>query len=485
MKRTEAALRESEERFRLAMHNVAAGLYTVDPEGLVTYMNPAAEAMLGWTHSELQGRSIHDVIHYKYPDGSPFPASACPALMTLENGVAVQEREDMFIRRNGDFFPVVYSASPLTRQGKTVGMVVGFRDDTSRREAERAIRESEQRFRAVANAAPVMIWMCDQDKLCTYVNQGWLDFTGRPVEAELGNGWADGIHPEDLEGYLEIYSKAFDQQKPFQNEYRCSRYDGEERWLLARGAPRFGADGALAGYIGSVTDVTERKQAEDVLSRMNQRLIEAQDEERRRVARELHDDISQQISLVLVGLERWRVHQSLVTEVREGIAEVIQQAVSLGRDVRALSYRLHSSNLDYLGLADAASGFCREISAQHKVEVNFQSENVNSDVPRAVSVCLFRVLQEALQNAIKYSGTRHFHVSLVGAPGEIQLTVQDSGIGFNPEEAIKKGGLGLTSMSERLKLVAGKVSIESRSGLGTTVHARVPLLAKSREQADS
>ena len=300
-KRTEAALRESEERFRLAMHNVAAGLYTVDPEGLVTYMNPAAEAMLGWTHSELQGRSIHDVIHYKYPDGSPFPASACPALMTLENGVAVQEREDMYIRRNGDFFPVVYSASPLTRQGKTVGMVVGFRDDTLRREAERAIRESEQRFRAVANAAPVMIWMCDQDKLCTYVNQGWLDFTGRPVEAELGNGWADGIHPEDLEGYLEIYSKAFDQQKPFQMEYRCRRYDGEERWLLARGAPRFGADGALAGYIGSVTDVTERKQAEDVLSRMNQRLIEAQDEERRRVARELHDDISQRISLDVGG----------------------------------------------------------------------------------------------------------------------------------------------------------------------------------------
>ena len=245
------------------------------------------------------------------------------------------------------------------------------------------------------------------------------------------------------------------------------------------------AKGRIIGASKVARDISDRKRAEEDLSRMNRRLIEAQDEERRRVARELHDDISQQISLVLVGLERWRVHQSLVTEVQEGIAEVIQQAVSLGRAVRALSHRLHSSSLNYLGLAEAASGFCREVSAQHKVKVIFQGENVSMDLPREVSVCLFRVLQEALQNAIRYSGTLHFHVSLVGAPGEIHLTVLDSGIGFDPEEAIKKGGLGLTSMRERMKLVDGKLYIESRLGLGTTVHAQVPLRAKSREQADS
>jgi PAS domain S-box-containing protein len=484
-KQTEAALRESEERFRLAMHNVAAGLYTLDTQGLVTYMNPAAETMLGWNLAELHGRNMHDVIHYKRPDGTPFPAHACPALHTLENGVAVQEREDTFIRRNGDFFPVVYSASPLKRRGKTVGMVLAFRDDTLRREAERAIRESEERFRTVANAAPVMIWMSGPDRLCTYVNQGWREFTGRSMEAELGNGWADGIHPEDVEGCFQTYTKAFDRKKPFQMEYRCRRHDGEERWLLSRGAPRFSADGSLAGYIGSVTDVTERKQAEDVLSRMSQRLLEAQEEERRRVARELHDDISQQISLMLLGLERCRIHPSLLTDVREGVAGIIQQAASLGRDVRALSHQLHSSNLDYLGLAEAASGFCREVSAQHKVEVVLHSENVDTDLARDISLCLFRVLQEAIQNAIKHSRTRSFHVSLIGGPHEIQLTVLDSGIGFNLEEAIKKGGLGLTSMRERLKLVNGKVSIESQLGLGTTVNARVPLRKGFGEQKDS
>jgi PAS domain S-box-containing protein len=362
-------------------------------------------------------------------------------------------------------------------------MVVGFRDDTLRRDAERAIRGSEERFRTVANAAPVMIWMSGLDKACTYVNQGWLDFTGRSIEAELGNGWADGIHPEDMEGCIETYSTAFDERKPFQMEYRCKRHDGEERWLVSQGRPRLHTDGSIAGYIGSVIDVTARKYAEQALSRMSQRLLEAQEDERRRIARELHDDISQQISLTLLGLERWRMHPSVLPEVREGIAAVIQQTANLGRDVRALSHQLHSSNLEYLGLAEAASGYCREISVQHKVEVHLQSENVSAELSRDVALCLFRVLQEALQNAIKYSRTRHFHVSLIGRTGEIQLTVWDSGVGFSPEEAIKKGGLGLTSMRERLKLVDGKVSIESQVGKGTTIHARVPVRPKREGSA--
>ena len=197
-KRRDATLRESEERFRLAMNNVASGVYTLDLNGLVTYVNPAAEAMFGWTNAELLGRKMHDVTHYKHPDGSPFPASDCPGLQVLQKGVELREFEDTFIRKDGRFFPVVYSASPLKTEGETVGIVVGFRDDTLRREAEQAVRESEQRFRLVANAAPVLIWMSGVDKLCTYFNQGWLEFTGRSLEAELGNGWTQGVHPDDV-----------------------------------------------------------------------------------------------------------------------------------------------------------------------------------------------------------------------------------------------------------------------------------------------
>ena len=181
------------------MHNVASGVYTLDPNGLVTYVNPAAEAMLQWTNAELLGRKMHEVTHYKHLDGSPFPASDCPGLQVLQYGIERREQEDTFIRRDGSFFPVVYSASPLKTEGQTVGIVVGFRDDTLRRDAERAMRESEERFRLMSDTAPVMVWMSGLDKLCTYFNRRWLEFTGRPLEAELGNGWVEGVYPDDVD----------------------------------------------------------------------------------------------------------------------------------------------------------------------------------------------------------------------------------------------------------------------------------------------
>jgi PAS domain S-box-containing protein len=151
-KQMAAALRESEARFRhlfensrAVMNTVAEGLYTVDVQGLVTYLNPTAEALFGWTSAELMGRKMHDATHYRHPDGTPFPAGECAGLQVLQSGVVLQEYEDVFIRKDGSFFPVVYSAAPLTESGQTVGIVVSFRDDTERRRAEEALKEAAQR----------------------------------------------------------------------------------------------------------------------------------------------------------------------------------------------------------------------------------------------------------------------------------------------------------------------------------------------------
>jgi len=320
-----------------------------------------------------------------------------------------------------------------------------------------------------------MIWMAGTDRLCTYVNQPWLEFTDRPLEAELGNGWVKSVHPEDLKGCMDAYTQAFDRRESFQMEYRLRRHDGQYRWLSDIGVPRFNPDHSFAGYIGTCTDVTERKLAEESLADIGRKLIEAHEEERTWIARELHDDVNQRIALLAVELNRW--NQQLppsAVEFHDHIHHASLRLSEIAKDIQALSHRLHSSKLEYLGIVAAAKSFCKELSEQQKADIDFSHTNIPRSVPKEISLCLFRVLQETLQNAVKHSGVRHFRVELRGTEGEIQLTVSDLGVGFDQQDAIHRRGLGLISMRERMQLVSGEISIKSQPGAGTTIHARVP-----------
>ena len=343
-----------------------------------------------------------------------------------------------------------------------------------------AMREGEERFRLVANAAPVLIWMSGPDKLCNYFNQPWLEFTGRPIELELGNGWAEGVHPEDLERCLDTSTKAFDGRESFKVEYRLRRHDREYRWLLGTAVPRFNRDGSFAGYIGSCIDITERKRGEEALASVSRRLIEAQEQERARIARELHDDIVQRLALIAVELEK--LHQELPNppKIRSRMGELHSQTTAIATDIQTLSHELHSTKLEYLGIEAAMRGFCKEFGKQHKAEIDFKSHDLPSPLSPDISLCLFRVLQEALQNSAKHSGARHIEVRLWGTSDEIHLMVKDSGIGFDNEAAKSRGGLGLISMEERLKLLKGTFSVESEPEGGTTIRARVPLSLDSK-----
>jgi signal transduction histidine kinase len=258
-------------------------------------------------------------------------------------------------------------------------------------------------------------------------------------------------------------------------EYRVRRNDGEYRWIVDAGVPRFNPDGSFAGYIGSCLDITDRKLAEEALASVGSRLIEAHEEERTWIARELHDDIGQRIALLAVELERLdpRAPGSLVAD--EPFQHARQRVFELGKDIQALSHRLHSSKLEYLGLVNASRSFCRELSEQRNVRIAFKHSELPSAVPKEISLCLFRVLQEALQNAVRHSGAQGFVVEVQGAQDGIRLIVSDSGIGFDWRHAINGRGLGLISMRERLRLVNGELSIQSVPGRGTTVLARVPL----------
>jgi len=339
-----------------------------------------------------------------------------------------------------------------------------------------ALRESEERFRLMASTAPVLIWMSGTDRLCTYVNKSWLDFTGRTLESELGNGWSEGVHPEDLSRCLDTYTRALDRREEFRMEYRLRRHDGEYRWMLDIGVPRFNPKGSFVGYIGSAIDVTDHKKAEDALSGVSGRLIEAQEEERRFIARELHDDMSQRVALLAIEVQKLEdtLPQSSPA-LRSQTAEISKRTLEISKEVQSLSHRLHSSKLDLLGVVAAMKGFCNELKAKQEVEINFAHSAVPQSLSRDISLCLFRVFQEALRNAVKYSGVRHFEANLRGVPGAILLTVRDSGVGFNVEEVMKDHGIGLISMRERVSLVKGTISIASKPTAGTEINVRIPV----------
>jgi PAS domain S-box-containing protein len=338
------------------------------------------------------------------------------------------------------------------------------------------LRESEERFRLIANTAPVMIWMSDTEKQITYLNQTWLDYTGRALEAALGHRWIEALHPDEVERCRDVYVNAFEQRERFQVDHRLRHHDGEYRWVETVGVPRYGADGSFVGYIGTAIDVTERKLAEEALSTVSQKLIEAHEEERSRIAGELHDDIGQRLALVSVRLGVLKQSPpASAADLDQELGEVYQQVGDLASDIQALSHGLHPPKLELLGLDAAVAGLCEELSKRHGLTIDVHFENIPKALPPEISLCLYRVVQEALQNVVKHGGSRRAHVFLNGHSNTINLTVKDSGVGFHPHAAMRGPGLGLTSMKERLKVVGGQLSIHSQQGHGTTIRAVAPV----------
>jgi signal transduction histidine kinase len=256
-------------------------------------------------------------------------------------------------------------------------------------------------------------------------------------------------------------------------EYRIRRHDGEYRWVLDNGNPHYGDDGTFHGHVGGCIDITDRREAEQSLRDLSRKLIVAQEEERRRIARELHDHLSQRLALLAIELQQLGTnppagHDALVAAIQD----LWHRTTEISSDVHSISHRLHPSRLEALGLVITIHGHCRDVS-RRGVRVHFSERNVPSDVPPDVALCLFRILEEAVTNAIQHGGATDVSVTLARVDQELVLRIEDTGRGFDPAGKVPTLGLGLVSMRERLHSLGGTLTVASAPGHGALIEARV------------
>ena len=343
---------------------------------------------------------------------------------------------------------------------------------TERKLAEEKLREYEKAI----EGSEEMIAVVDREYRYLIANRKFLSQRNMTKEQVVGH-----LVPEVLnKGVFEAIAKEKLDEcfrgKVVRYEMRYTYPALGERDLLISNFPIEGP-GGVDRVACILQDITERKRAEEALSCMNRRVIEAEERERNRVAKDLHEDVGQRLALLAIGIEQLKNdHPNRTVELLDRMDAVWKQTLEILTDVKASAHELYSPRLEYLGVAAVMRIFCEEFGERKKVEIDFRSRGLPSLVQPEVSICLFRVLQEALQNGVKHSGVEKFRVQL-WSDDEIHLTVSDSGAGFDLEAARRGRGLGL--MEQRLRLVNGTFSVDSQPEKGTTVHASVPLRSAS------
>jgi PAS domain S-box-containing protein len=369
-----------------------------------------------------------------------------------------------------------------SRRGEAKRMLGTGVDITDQKRMEEALRESEARLRLAAETGRMYAfeWNIVTDAVVQSAEPVQMDGTPEPVRT-TGQQMLAGVHPDDLPRVTAAIGQLTPQNPICSVSYRMLRADGSRTWVEETARGFFDEHGKMLRMVGMVADVNERKLAEEALSSVNRRVIEAEEQERNRIAKELHEDIGQRLALLAIEIDELKTDAPRrIAEVRSRMEALWRQTVEILNDVKASAHELHSPRLEYLGIDAVMRCFCREFSERKEVEIDFKSDGLPSLVELDVSVCLFRVLQEALHNAVKHSGVEQFEVRLWEASNEVHLTIRDSGAGFDLEGAMNQKGLGLISMRERLKLLRGTFSIESQPSAGTTVHACVPLRAETK-----
>lgn len=329
--------------------------------------------------------------------------------------------------------------------------------------------------------ANILPWEADAESwLFTYVGGQAVKMLGYPVAQWYGpDFWSSHIHPEDVARAMAECMKHSQVLDNYEFEYRMVALDGRIVWIHDV-VSVIREDGKPKTIRGFMIDITERKQTEEALRDLSGRLITAQEEERRRIARELHDDLNQRMALLSIELEQLgQKMPEKESDLRRRIQNLRTNAQEISTEIHRLSYQLHPFKLDHLGLAAALKSFCEEISASQGLKIEFHYKGFPATLPADVTLSVFRIAQESLRNVTKHSGARRAQVVLDKTDAAVRLTVSDAGGGFDTGSGTMKRGLGFISMRERLRLVGGEISIHSQPGRGTRIDVLVPLTGKS------
>lgn len=468
----EEALRRSEEKFAKAYREgpLAMTLTSLRDNRYID-INDAFVEMSGYSRDEILGKTPTDLGIWAEPQKRD------DLIQQLSSGYDVRNLDVLYRQKSGEIREASGSVVLIDIDGEPCMLVVVM-DVTDRKRAAEALQESEERLRMAIEAGHryTFEWNLATDIIeRSGQNATILGLTGRDSNYTKQEQ-IDQMNSEDRQNYLRVLESLSTDRPNYQAVFRLSLPDGRSVWLEESGRGIFGPEGKLRKVIGITADVTEVRKSEHALRELSRRLINSQEEERRRIARELHDHIGQEAALLCVQAQR--IESRIADEehpARADVHDLYRRIKVLSTDISKLSHRLHSSELAFLGLTVASERLCRDFAGQYGIDVDFQPKPMPQTLDSAKSLCMYRVLQEALQNVGKHSRASLVVVKLQVVGTELILEISDNGVGFDIEKEGFQSGLGLLSMQERLNLVGGRFAIISKVGSGTKVTANASL----------
>jgi PAS domain S-box-containing protein len=470
-------LKRAEDRVRLSIDTIPTMAWTVRSDGAVDFVNRRWLDYTGLTLEE----EVADPTRPIHPEDLPRVVEK----WLVDMAAGGSSEDEMRLRRaDGEYRWFLVRTAPLRDEQGNVVKWYGVSIDIEDR------KRAESQSRTLIDAIPQQIWSGPPDGTLDYCNLRWRSYMGLELEDLRGDGWQTMLHPDDRDRVLQAWHESVVNGTPYEQEERHRGADGTYRWFLARGVPLRNAEGRIVRWYSTNTDIEDRKQAEEELRRLSGQLLRSQDEERRRIARELHDSTGQNLVALATMVSQVR---GAIPPVNRKLRGLLSECKALAercmREVRTLSYVLHPPVLEQAGLGDAIRDYVDGFAKRSGIHVELELSPRLGRMARDVEIALFRVVQESLTNIQRHSGSQQAKIR-IHRNSNLMLEISDRGhgtsVGRQCEEAQPHFvlGVGIPSMQERVKLIGGRLHLDS-SSRGTTVRVTIPLEGKHSKRLAS